>query len=147
MYPNAYMPCMMNTMAMPQQYGPITTMIEQQLENMYPKTYHIVYPRVRHHCDMLDMNYGCNYCPTKEQVDDMCDRICKEVEKDVETSMKDDMKDDMEGKENRQLGFGSRRLLRDLVGILLIRELIRRRRGFGFPFFRYPLFGYQGYVY
>jgi len=46
----------------------------QQLENMYPRTYYIVYPRVQHYCDMMDMNYGCFYCPTKEELDRMCDK-------------------------------------------------------------------------
>jgi|BioPla2DNA2_1021312.scaffolds.fasta_scaffold03598_4 hypothetical protein len=163
MYQKEYMPCMMNPMAMPhhcepmmamphhcgsmmtmpQHCGPMMTMPQQHLEDMYPKTYHIVYPCVQHHCDMLDMNYGCTYCPTKEQVDDMCDRICKEVEKDVEACMKDEMREE----EDRQIGFGGRFLLRALVGTLIIRELLRRRRGFGFPFFGSPGYGNPGFGY
>jgi hypothetical protein len=138
MYHKECMPCMMNPMAMPQHYGPMMPMMQQQLESMYPRTYHIVFPRVQYHCDMLDMNYGCAYCPTQDQVDDMCDRICKEVEKDVEACMKDDMRE--EG--DRQIGFGGRFLLNAFVRTLIIRELLGRRRRFGFPFFGFPGFGF-----
>lgn len=141
MYQKECMPYMMNPMVMPQQYEPMMTMPQQQLEDMYPRTYHIVYPHVQHYCDMLDMSYGCTYCPTKEQVDDMCDRICKEVEKDVEACMKDDMREE----EDRQIGFGGRYLLRTLAGTLLIRELLRRRRRFNYPFFGFPGYGYPGF--
>jgi len=136
---------MMNAMAYPQQYCPMAAMPEQQLEDMYPRTYYIVYPRVQHYCDMMDMNYGCSYCPTKEQLDKMCDKICDEVESDVEAALCEEMKEEAD----RQLGFGGRRLLRALVGTLLIRELLNRRRPFGFPGFYggYPgyNYGYYGY--
>ncbi|WP_265447009.1 hypothetical protein [Acetivibrio straminisolvens] len=138
MYPMTHM---MNAMHYPQQYCPMAAMPEQQLESMYPRTYYIVYPRVVHHCDMMDMNYGCYYCPTKEELDKMCDKICNEVEAEVETAICEEMKEEAD----RQLGFGGRRLLRAFVGTLLISELLRRRRRpYGFSGY---YGGYPGYWY
>lgn len=128
-------------MMMPQQICPMMqqnlqmmTMQENQLEAMYPKTYHIINPVVQHYCDMMDMKYGVMNNPTKEQLDEACENICKDVEGEVDKAVGDEMK---EGQ--RQLGFGGRRILRDLAGILLLRELLRRRRFFGF--FGMPFFG------
>ncbi|ABN54390.1 MAG TPA: hypothetical protein DEF39_01395 [Hungateiclostridium thermocellum] len=132
------MPHMMNIPAWQQQYHPMAAMPVQQLENMYPRTYYIVYPRVQHYCDMMDMNYGCLYCPTKEELDRMCDKICDEVEADVEAAICEEMKEEAD----RQLGFGGRRLLRAFVGTLLIRELLTRRRPYGFPGYWYGYYGY-----
>lgn len=118
---------------MMQQNFQMMEMQENQLEAMYPKTYHIINPVVQHYCDMMDMKYGAMNIPTKEQLDEACEHICKDVEGEIDKVVGDEMK---EGQ--RQLGFGGRRILRDLAGILLIRELFRRRRFFGYygmPFF------------
>jgi hypothetical protein len=131
----------MQTMNMVGQYNMMAAMPEQQLENMYPNIYHIVHPAVCSYCDNLDMAYGSNYIPNKEQVEAITDNILKQVEPNVEAAIKKEASAD-----ERQFGFGGRRVLRGLVGILLIRELInRRRRPFGF----YPGFPgyYPGYPY
>ena len=123
------------------QQNPMLTMTEQQLENMYPNVYHIVNPVVEKHCDELEMKYGKMYCPTKEQVEAITDNIVKEVEADVTAAIEKEG-----GQAEIQLGFGGRRLLRNLVGILLIRNLLgRRRHPFGFfPGF-YPVTPFGGF--
>lgn len=113
---------------------PMITMPEDQLENMYPKTYKIVNPVVQSYCDKMDTMSN----PSKEQLDEVCEKICKDVEADVEKVIAEEGKDD-----KRQLGLGGRFILRDLVGILLIRELLRRRRFFGYPGYGFP--GYGGF--
>lgn len=120
------------TMGVPCQMYPMMEMPEQQLEMMYPRMYHIVYPAIVRHCDMMDSTLGTMHMPTREQVERMTDDITVSVEVNVDAVIKQEMG----GFEERQLGFGGRRILRDLVGILLIRELLRRRRRpfFGFPF-------------
>lgn len=145
MYQKKCMPNMMNVMDCPQQCFPMATMPQQQLEDMYPKTYYIVHPRVQHYCHMMDMNYGCSYCPTKEQLDSICDRICDEVEADVEAAICEEGQNGAD----RQFGFGGRRLLRALVGTLLVRELLRGRRPYGFSGYYggYPGYGYGYYGY
>jgi len=111
---------------------PMMNMPEQQLEMMYPRIYYIIYPAVIRQCDMMDMTYGLMHIPAREQVEKMIDDITVKVEVDVDVAIKEESREP----EERQLGFGGRRLLRGLIAILLIRELLRRRRRpfFGFPF-------------
>ncbi|RCX19433.1 hypothetical protein DFR58_103179 [Anaerobacterium chartisolvens] len=155
----SFNPNYMQMMSMPQQYSPMTAMPDEQLENMYPKTYHIVQPMVENECNNMVSNYGDMYCPNKAHLENMIENIYKKVEANVEVNVEADMKveadvkgavkDDIKEKsaekekekdkeKSRQFGFGGRRILRDLTGILLIRELMRRRR----PFYGYP--GYYG---
>ena len=113
---------------------PMVTMDDEELEKMYPKTYNIVNPVVQSYCDKMDVMSN----PTKEQLDEICEKICKDVEGEVDKIVA------AENKENkRQLGFGGRFILRDLTRILLLRELIRRRRFFGYPGYGFP--GYGGF--
>ena len=125
-------------MPMQQMYYPMMTMPEDQLENMYPKTYKIINPVVQNYCDKMEMKNGVMSTPSKEQLDEMCENICKDVEADVDKVLEAEIKD-----EKKQLGYGGRFILRDLAGILVLRELIRRRRAFGYPGYGFP--GYGGY--
>jgi len=118
----------------PSQMYPMMTMPQHQLEAMYPRIYYIIFPVVVGHCDMMDSSYGLSYIPTREQLEAMTDDIYARVERDVEAEI-------MQGSrelDDRQFGFGRRNLLRGLISILLIRELIRRRRR---PFFGFPFYG------
>ncbi len=136
-----YMNTYMQMMDMPNYCYPMATMPEQQLESMYPKVYIIIFPVVQRHCDMMDMQYGMMYVPTCEQLDSMTESIVKIVSQDVEMTITKG-----EREEERQLGLGGRRLLRDLVTILLLRELIRRRRPYGYAgYYEYPGGGYGSY--
>lgn len=130
-YSHCYMPYM-QAVNIPSHYYPMMAMPEQQLERMYPRIYHVIYPVVVRHCDMMDMTYGQSHIPTHEEVERMIDDIYVKVETDVDVIIKQDPREF----EERQLGFGGRGLLRGLIGILLLRELIGRRRRpfFGFPF-------------
>ena len=123
-------PCM-QAMGIPNKIYPMMTMPEQQLETMYPKIYYIIYPVVVHHCDMMDSTYGCMYMPKREEVEHMIDNIYTKVEVDVDVAIKQEPRES----EERQFGFGERLLLRGLIGVLLLRELLRRRRH---PFFGSP---------
>ncbi len=126
------MPGCMQGMAPQCQNCPMMAASQQQLEALYPRTYHIVQPAVDNACDMMVMTYGTMSVPTREQMDAMADDICKSVENDVDAAVR---QNPGSKSDERQLLLGGRRLLRDLVLILLIRGLIRRRRpffGFGF---------------
>ncbi len=147
MQPMNMQPTGMQPMGMHNQYNPMVTMPEQELENMYPNVYNIVNPVVESHCDQMDMKYGAMYCPTKEQVEAETEQIVKEVENNVLAAIE---KDGATAERQLGFGFGGRRLLRDLAGILLIRSLIGRRRPYGyFPgyFYGSPFFygGYYGF--
>lgn len=80
---------------------------------------------------MMEMTYGKMYTPTSEQLESMIDKICEKLESEVDDLIKQEM-----DKDDRQFGFGGRGLFRSLISILLIRELLRRRRPYG---------GYPGY--
>ena len=128
-------------MAMPtQQYNPMMNMTQQQLENMYPTTYNIVQPAVENVCDNLMANKGPMYTPTHEEISKMANDIYSNVESEVEAA----------SKKERQFYGSGRFVLNDLVTILLLNSLIRRRR----PFYGYPGFyggfspyGFGGYPY
>lgn len=131
----------MQSMDISGQYNPMMTMPEQQLENMYPNIYNIINPVVESYCDNIDMKYGKMYTPSKEQLEATTDSILAKVEPDVDAAIGQEA-----GAAERQLGFGGRRLLRGLIGILLIRSLLgRRRRPFGFYPGYYPGYSYGGY--
>lgn len=126
----------MQYMNIPNQMQPMVNMPEENLERMYPEIYYKIQPEVERQCDMLDMTYGYMYAPSRQDVDRMVDDIYSRVEQyDMETSARQ-VSADADSVETQF--FGGRGALRDLVGILLIRELLDRRRR---PFFPYGGFG------
>ena len=95
------------------------------LERMYPETYRVVYPMVCSTCDNIRTPV------TEEMVDMMTDDIYDRVEADgrIKIDISVEVRNDDETSENRQRRPRRRnRFLRDLIRILLLRELIRRRR-------------------
>jgi hypothetical protein len=107
----------------------------QQLEGMYPKIYHVIYPEVVRVCDHMDGVKGNMYLPKKDEVERMIDEIYVKVEVNVSNILKQESRED----ESRQFGIGPRGLLRGLIGTLLIRDLLGRRRR---PVYGYP-YGYS----
>lgn len=124
-----------------------------ELENSYPEIYKIVYPMVTKKCDNMR---GNNI--TKDDIENMTDEIYYALESRNETQVNINLTNDVNGLrtannstinnaktenrkpevkvseatgEKRQLNGG----LRDLIQILLIRELLNRRR----PPFRPPM--------
>jgi hypothetical protein len=136
--PTAVSPSQMQPQ-MQQQMQPEEEMPEYQLENMYPSSYYIIYPEVIRQCDMYDQNYGSMALPSQEEVARMAESITNNSAAQVETAMNQQMRDG----EMRQLGFAGRGLLRDLVGVLLLRELFGRRHRPHRPRRRRPY--YNGY--
>ncbi len=133
----------MQMMGLPRSGCPMMEMNQEQMESMYPQVYNIVYPHVKNQCDMYESQYGVMNNPSREQLYEMADNITDLVEQDVDAEVN---KTEKQGE--RQLGFGGRRLLRDFVAILLIRQLLRRRPPFyGYPgsYGMYPYGGIYGY--
>lgn len=119
-----------------------------ELENSYPEIYKIVYPMVAKKCD----NMG-GEAITKDDIQNMTDEIYYALETKNETRVNINLTNDVSTKnitrtesrrpdvkisetkgdnsEKRQINSG----LRDLIQILLIRELLNRRR----PPFRPPM--------
>lgn len=128
----------MQMMDVPAEYAPMMEMPQEQLESMYPKCYYIIYPEIRRHSDMFCAQYGTMYTPSRKQLEVMVDEIDNSVGSYVDAEYQE--KNDTE---NRQLGFAGsfgpssrRRFRRDLITILLIRELLGRRRpNYGYPYY------------
>lgn len=103
--------------------SPIANCPTESLESMYPDIYHRVYPKVMHMCMIMDTpnNPEMYPCPRKETVERMVDDIY------MQTMM------EMGGEYGnwnpmyqQTPGFGGG-FLRDLIAILLIRQLLFRR--------------------
>lgn len=146
--PNQYIPYM-QMMDVPSEYSPIMEMPREQLESMYPKCYYIIYPEVHRHCDMFCAMYGTMYNPSRKQLEGMVDEIDNSVGSYVDAEYQERDEDDAQ---NRQIGLGvghfgpgsRRRFRRDLITILLLRELFHRRRPHYYG--GYPLHYGGGYI-
>ncbi len=122
---------------------PSVAMPAERLEDMYPEVYRIVYPKVLNMCCMMDVpgNPEMYPHPRREAVERMVDEIFEQCvcEMGDPEKWRDDEENDRQFVTGIGPGFGRRRLLRDLISILLIRELIRRRPfpygGFGYQYF------------
>lgn len=106
------------------------------LERMYPEVYRVVYPMVCFACDNIRTPV------TEEMIDMMTDDIYDRVEADgrinidISVEVRSESSNSERIQENRQRRPRRRnRFLRDLIRILLLRELLRRRHRFPFrPF-------------
>lgn len=108
------------SMRVPEPMYAIVDMTEQQLEEMYPRIYFIIYPAVCYQCDMMDAEHGDMYVPHKEEFDEMVE--------DIHTQVSDDMEENKnQGVEIKQWRRDSGEL-RDLISIIFLRELLQRRR-------------------
>lgn len=94
------------------------------LDRMYPEVYRVVYPMVCFACDNISTPV------TEEMIEMITNDIYDRVEADgrinVEVSV--EVRNDEEMEEDRQrMPRRRNRFLRDLIKILLLRELLRRR--------------------
>lgn len=108
---------------------------DDDLERLYPDTYRVVYPMVVSNCNMVNVNTPI----TEDMVDRMTDDIYDRAEADGRLMLEDNMEvANVEDESSRQTSEESRRrrprrrnrTFRDLIRILLLRELLRRRRRF-----------------
>lgn len=105
------------------------------LETMYPDTYRVVYPMVVSACNMV------NSPVTEDMLDRMTNDIYDRAETDgrinIDINVGVEVRENNDSKQvssdSRQMRPRRNRFFRDLIRILLIRELLRRRRRPGFP--------------
>lgn len=104
--------------------SPIAGCPTASLESMYPDVYHMIHPKVRHMCMMMDTpnNPEMYPCPRRETVERMTDEIHMQVMSEMggEYGNWDPMYQQFP--EFRRNNF-----LRNIVSIILIRELLFRR--------------------
>lgn len=98
------------------------------LERMYPDVYRVVYPMVRSACDNVRTPV------TEEMVDNMTDDIYDRVEADgrINVEISFEVRSDEPQETRQRMPRRRNRFLRDLIRILLLRELLGRRRRPGF---------------
>ncbi len=104
-------------------FSHLLMMPEEQLERMYPRVYYIVNPIVIRQCDQLDDTFGPDYIPTREELERMIDNIYSQVEGRLRTEMPQGEK---HGNPNGNPDGNP--FLRGLIGTLLVRDLLGRRR-------------------
>ena len=114
------MPMMIMPMMMMPMYDDEDDEEDEDLKSMYPKIYIMIYPMVKKHCDMMESMYGTMYCPSKDEMDNMC----KEVSDNYEKHYRDGDGEDMRGTFRQD----RRGPVHDLARILFIRDLHERRR-------------------
>lgn len=100
------------------------------LERMYPDTYRIVYPMVVSACRMVSM-------PITEEMldrmtDDIYDRAAADSRINIDINIEIESRDDSDSRQISNITGGRRprrrnRFFRDLIRILLLRELLGRR--------------------
>lgn len=95
----------------------------EPLDSMYPEVYYRVYPYVKQMCEMYDnsSNPDLYPYPTREAVEKMTDSIYHRVMGEMKNLSAD---------EEITVKQFERGLFRSLIAILLIRELLRRRRSY-----------------
>jgi hypothetical protein len=124
---------MMNPMTCPMMNNPMmndpmTQMGARQLENLYPEIYKLTYPMVVRACDNLKYMGMQNSMITVNMIDEMVINIYDSINTDEERS------DDGNDQRNEDdLRIMQRFDFRDLIRILLIRELLRRGHTHYYP--------------
>ena len=110
------------------------------LERMYPDTYRVVYPMVVSACNMVNINTSITEAIVDSMTDDIYDRaasdtrISVDINLEVENREEDDSRQ-ISGQFSPRRPRRRNRFFRDFIRVLLLRELLRRRRRFPFrPF-------------
>lgn len=113
-----------------------TFQVADNLERMYPETYRIIYPMIVSSCNMVSMPV------TEEMIDRMTDDIYDRAATDSRINVNLNVEVETRDSNNKQTPDESRQrrprrnpIFRDLIRILLLRELLGRRQRFPFrPF-------------
>ena len=129
------MNCPNSCMNMPSPYQNMFP-LSDDLERMYPDTYRVVYPMVVSACNMVSM-------PVTEEMldrmtDDIYDRAAMDSRINIDINIEVETREEDANSGDRQMTSLSRprrprrrnRFFRDLIRILLLRELLGRRPRF-----------------
>lgn len=140
----------MHDMNMMHQHHPMLTMPQHDLESMYPNIYFIILPHIEHHCNMLESQHGKTHHLTHDMLDSIVDDIYKKVEPDLIKCRPENelIEEDTSEEAERQVYPHGGVMGRNLIRILLIRELLRRRAphtpyGYNMPLYTgFPMHGF-----
>jgi len=102
---------------------------DDDLEKKYPPIYSKIYPWVSYFCCDMELKHGDDYEPTREEIKEITENIYEKIKDDLEDD--DDKKDNKHRDDDRiplQYGYGySGGFVNDLIGIVLLNELVGRR--------------------
>ena len=109
--------------------SPIANCPTENLESMYPEIYNRIYPKAMHMCMMMDTpnNPEMYPCPRREAVERMVDHIYMQTMMEMGGEYGNWEPMSQQFPEFGRDRFGRRPFLRDLISIILIRELFFRR--------------------
>lgn len=118
--------------------------INNKIEELYPEIYITINPMVKSAIEKYNIT---NTTCTKE----ILDRMTEEIYTNIETSEMalnreaDNTNNRAKETENRQISRQNNRILKDLIRILILTNLINRRRPRPSPYYRppYPRVGYN----
>lgn len=97
---------------------------DDDLERRFPPIYNRVYPWVNYFCCDMELKHGHDYEPSREEIKEIVEKIYDKIKDDLD----DDDHDNKHRYDERQfIGFGGSGFGRDLIGILLLQELLGRR--------------------
>ena len=102
----------------------------EDIERLYPEVYRVVYPMVCSACDRIQFP---NNPVSEDMIIRMTDDIYDRVEADGRINIEVNVTTEVRESDNKQISNETRqrrprnRFLRDLIRILLLRELFRRR--------------------
>lgn len=95
----------------------------EYMKSLYPNAVKRILPFVEDECERMEYEGSMIYdeYPDMLGIRLMCNRICERVEA---MDRRDDIEDELEMQQNR---WNNRRDIRDIVEVLLLNELIKRR--------------------
>lgn len=110
----------------------------QPLETMFPETYNMIYPEVVRQCNMMENKYGPINASTKSQLESNVEEIYENLKDKVKEKM-------ISAKDYETLQRGG--FFRDIIWIIMLQELLGRRRrypGYLRPYpYRPPYYPYR----
>lgn len=121
----------------------------------YPELYYSIESKVGETIDRYFEGYDNFEDVSQNEIEGLIDEVYREMASEISEIEEDSVEIESKDIEQQQLRpyYGRRRLLRDMIGVILIGELLRRRRrgyespGYYYPEYRSPEYGYPGYGY
>lgn len=95
---------------------------DEDLKCLYPKIYFKTYPLIQNYCNILEKEKGKDYCPCQKEMD----YACKEIYEKIKPQL--DNENNIDDHCRQPHRYRRRHAVRDLIGIILINELLDRRR-------------------
>lgn len=116
----------------------------------YPELYYRIYPKAVEVVNKYANEISSEAEIAQDRVEKMIDEVYDEMIKELPEIDQDPMERRSRYRAAQRPFFGRRRLLRDIIAIILLSEILRRRNPYGYgPGYGYsPMYGYgAGYGY